>query len=90
MGKMKELLLQAKDDFKNLRNTVRNHKGSMKELMGILRGYYPRNGVFFSVQYGCIDAVIYTYNNKFYVCEEVDIWDSQNCEIVSKGYIMEE
>lgn len=89
---MKELLMQAKEDYKNLKKVVENHTGTLEELKEKLEGFNLQQKLFFDVNFGIIKAMVYYdfQTNKIGLCEEVDICDKDSCEIVSKNYIMEE
>lgn len=92
MGQMKELLIQAKEDYKELKEIVKKHTGSFDELKEKLDGFNFQHKLFFDVNWGSIKGMVYYdfQTNKIGLCEEVDIFDEQSCEIVSKNYIMEE
>lgn len=92
MCQIKELQLQAKADYEKLKEIVENHTGSFDELREKLDGFNIQHKLYFDVNFGSIKGLVYYdfQTNKIGLCEEVDIFDEQSCEIVSKNYIMEE
>lgn len=88
MGKVKELQAQAKEDFKSLKEIIENHKGDFAELCEKLNGYDINKKLFFTTQFGTINALVY-YDfdkRKMDVCDDVEVWDEENAEIVDKHF----
>ena len=90
--RMKDLLIKAKEDYKNLKEVVESHKGGLDDLYLKLDGFNIQKKLFFDVNFGTIKAMIYYdfQTEKIGLCEEVDIYDEDSCEVVSKNYVMEE
>ena len=87
---MKQLKMQATEDFKDLKNVVNTHTGSFDELLTKLDGYNVQTPVLFDVNFGTIIATVTYLNGKFSVSNIVDICDKDSCEIVSKDVELED
>lgn len=85
-----DIIEKAKSDYQELKEMVKNHKGSFNELCEKLNGFNIQQRLFFDFNYGLVQGTIYYdfQTNKINVCQEVDIWDED--EVVEKDYDMEE
>lgn len=79
-----ELIFKAKEDLKELKKIVSSHNGTLEELHSKLNGFGLNRTAFFDVMFNNITATIYfNYETKKVdVCEDVKVWDEENCENV--------
>ena len=80
----KDLVIKAKEDLKELKRIVSSHNGTLEELYSKLSGFGLQKTAFFEVGYNNITATVYfNYDTKkISVCEDVKVWDEENCENV--------
>ena len=89
MIKTNDLILQAKQDYQNLKNDIETNKNlSLEELCDTLGGHNLKDDLF-DINYGCITATVYLKNNKFVLDKYVDIWDDANCMLIHVNYKIE-
>lgn len=88
MSKVKELYLQATEDFKNLKSIVENHKGTFGELCTKLEGFDIAKKLYFTVKFNSINALVYYdfSTNKIEVCDDVKVWDEENSEFLDNHF----
>lgn len=82
--KKEDLIFKAKEDLKALKKIVLGHNGTLEELYSKLNGFGLNKTAFFDVAFNNITATIYfNYETKKVdVCEDIKVWDEENCENV--------
>lgn len=80
----KDLVIKAKEDLTELKKIVSSHNGTLEELYSKLSGFGLNKTAFFDVVFNNITATVYfNYETKKVdVCEDIKVWDEENCENV--------
>lgn len=91
MSKVKDAVIEAQDNYQKLQDIV-NSCSTIDELATLLKGYNLKAGLYFDVNFKNIKALVYYdyQSNKISLCDEIDIINPKNGEVISEGYIIPE
>lgn len=78
---MKELKLQAINEYKELKSKVESYKGSLEDLCKELEGHNLDTDLF-DVNYKSICGTVCKFNNKLELMTGLEIWDDSECSYV--------
>lgn len=79
--KNKDMISKAKEDYEKLKLFLELYAGTFNDLCDELNGFNISEK-YFDLNFNSITTTIYNDNNKYILCEYIDIWDDKNCELV--------
>lgn len=79
---MNEYIKKALLDYKELELFLKLYEGSFNGLCYELCGF-NKNENYFDINFKSITTTIYYEDNKYKLCEYIDIWDDEKCEPVA-------